>query len=73
MTDGLADKMRALANSGHADAQRLRDLAAKLDVAVAKAYGPPPSPDAKAAAKSLLGAWARARRAWCDATGEPLI
>jgi hypothetical protein len=23
--------------------------------------------------KQLLGAWARARRAWCDFTGEPLI
>jgi hypothetical protein len=24
-------------------------------------------------ARKLLGAWARARRAWCDYTGEPLI
>lgn len=23
--------------------------------------------------KQFLGAWARARRAWCDFTGEPLI
>jgi hypothetical protein len=24
-------------------------------------------------AKSFLGAWARARRLWCDTTGDPLI
>lgn len=27
----------------------------------------------KSTPKSLLGAWARARRCWCNYTGEPIV
>ncbi|WNV45424.1 hypothetical protein [Escherichia phage PLYYY01] len=27
----------------------------------------------KSTPKGLLGAWARARRCWCNYTGEPLV
>ena len=65
----LSDKMRRLADTGHASAEELRDRAAKFDEAAAGFYADPqtvPTP-------KFLGAWARARRAWCDASGESLI
>ena len=63
----LADKMRGLADTGHPRAEELRNAADKLDGAVdAAASGPD-------AVKRVLGNWARARKLWCEITGEPLI
>ncbi|MGE0602187.1 MAG: hypothetical protein AB7O46_00190 [Xanthobacteraceae bacterium] len=58
----LMEKMRRLADAGHARADELRDKAEKLDAAI-KNYD----------AMKVLGAWARARRLWCDCTGEDLV
>lgn len=59
----LADKMRATNDSN------LVDLANKLDEATTGFYGSPQT----ISVKSFMGAWARARRAWCEYSGEPLI
>lgn len=59
----LADRMRALADSGHARADELRQRADEFEAVADYSKG----------ARSLLGAWARARRLWCECTGEPLI
>ena len=57
----LSDKMRTLAKD-HPRAFELLDKASALEAAVAQSN-----------AKQILGAWARARRLWCECTGEPLI
>ena len=59
----LFDKMRSLASDGHPQAYALRQRADELETAVV----------GKPSAKQILGAWARARRLWCECTGEPLI
>ncbi len=59
----LPDKMRSLASSGHPQAEALVQRADELERAVVELLS----------AKQILGAWARARRLWCDCTGEPLI
>lgn len=59
----LTDKMRSLADQGHERAADLRRLADEMDAVSDYSKGP----------KALLGAWARARRLWCDCTGEPLV
>lgn len=59
----LSLKMRALADTGH---ERALELRAKADDFDAAASADPWDP------KKMLGAWARARRLWCDCTGEPL-
>lgn len=59
----LWERMRALADSGHARADELRQKADELEAVADYSKGP----------KALLGAWARARRLWCDCTGEPLV
>lgn len=66
----LTVRMRRLAEEqpGHAD--RLVPLADKLDAASERFYSPEGTSDD---VRRLLGCWARARRAWCDITGEPLI
>ncbi len=69
MTD-LSDKMRALADSGHARAEELRTKADEFDAKAEAHYGANGGPNT---AQSMLGAWARARRLWSDCTGEPLI
>lgn len=62
----LAEQMRALAAGGeHPQAMELFARANDLDAAV---YGRP-----SAGPKALLGAFARARRLWCDLTGEDLV
>jgi hypothetical protein len=68
MTD-LSDKMRALADTGHPDADDLIEKANALDEAFAAFYGV----EQAIPAKSYLGAWARARKAWSNASGEPLL
>jgi hypothetical protein len=59
----LAEKMRQLAASGHERAADLKKLADEFDAVSDYSKGP----------KALLGAWARARRLWCECTGEPLV
>ncbi len=44
-------------------------VADELETKHAGFYGEPQTVEAK----SFLGAWARARRLWCDCTGEDLI
>lgn len=63
----LGDRMRALADSGHPRAEELREKAAAFDAAN------PANAGEEWSAKRMMGAWARARRLWCDCTGEPLI
>ena len=63
MTD-LSDKLRTL---GTHEATKAAD---DFDEAVEKAFSDEGTPEN---AKRLLGCWARARRVWCDATGEPLV
>lgn len=65
-TSELGDRMRALAETGHPRAVELRDKAAALDAAC-------PVNAETFDARKMLGAWARARRLWCDCTGEPLV
>lgn len=63
MTD-LGQKMIARADKdGLAKDHPLRVAAEGFNVAHADG----------ASARKLLGAWARARRIWCEYTGEPLI
>lgn len=69
MTD-LSDKMRALADQGHPRAEELRAKAAEFDEKTEAAYGPDGDRDKT---KSMLGAWARARRTYSECSGEPLI
>lgn len=59
----LFDKMRSLASEGHPQAEELRQRADEFEKAVAE----------KLSAKQIFGAWVRARRLWCDCTGESLI
>lgn len=47
----------------------LRVTAAALDDAAADRSSEPP----EVRARMFVGAWARARRAWCNYTGAPLI
>ncbi len=67
--DALWDKMRALAGAGNPRADELIAKADELETKHAGFYGEPQTVEAK----SFLGAWARARRLWCDCTGEDLI
>ena len=59
----LPDKMRALADQGHPRSDELRQRAMEMEKAIEQGSG----------AKGIVGAWARARRLWCDCTGEALI
>lgn len=65
----LSERMHALADSGHERADELREKADAFDVATAGFYAEPQSVDVKA----FAGAFARARRLWCDCSGEPLV
>jgi hypothetical protein len=68
MTD-LSDKMRALAVSGHDQADELREKADAFDAASAGFYADPQT----VFVKEFMGTWARARILWCKISGEPLI
>lgn len=59
----LANKMLALANSGHARAEELRIGALALDAALLDVSD----------VKKMLGCWARARKLWSECSGEPLL
>ena len=66
----LSDRMRALAKSGHVRADELNAKAEEFDQKTERHYGPDGNTDT---AKSMLGAWARARRLWSECSGEPLV
>jgi hypothetical protein len=69
MTDiPLADRMDALAVN-HLRADELRDKAKALREGTAGFYAEPQT----ITVQSFVGRWARARRLWCDITGESLI
>jgi hypothetical protein len=66
----LCDRMRARADArGYGADHPLRVRANELDETIKGCYGNPQSKHVR----QLLGAWARARKAWCDETGESLI
>ncbi len=65
----LSSRMHALADAGHVRAAELREKADAFDQATSGFYGEPQTVDVK----TFTGAFARARRLWCDCTGEPLI
>ena len=64
----LADRMDALAK-GHPMSDELQAKAAALRDATEGFYGTPQTVDVR----RFMGAWARARRLWCECTGESLI
>lgn len=68
-SQGLHDKMRALAAAGHKDADALLAHADLFEVAVEAFYSDPPT----ITVQKYLGVWAKARKVWCRASGEPLI
>lgn len=64
----LRQKMVAYADAhGLPASDPMRRLAAALDRAIAEADG------SDAQHNKFLGAWSRARRHWCEVTGEELI
>lgn len=65
----LWEKMRRLADSGHARADELRERADKLEEAGRGFYAEPQMVHVK----SFIGAWARARRVWSECSGEDLV
>jgi hypothetical protein len=67
--DSLAGRMRDRAKTDYAHSFELIDMAAKLEAASAGFFGE----DQTHSAQQLLGSWARARRLWCELTGESLI
>ncbi len=62
----LADKMRALAETGHPRAAELRDKADQFDYTHRGYYSQPQTVEVK----SYLGAYARAKRTWHECIGE---
>lgn len=64
----LADRMDALAAS-HPRGDELRLKAADLREGANGFCAVPQT----VSAQSFMGRWARARRLWCEVTGEPLI
>lgn len=64
----FGDQMRALAVD-HPRHDELIQRADEFEAAVAGFYATPQTVDAK----RFLGCWARARRIYCDITGEPPI
>lgn len=67
--DPLAPKMQKLANSGHPRAVELLEKANAFEIAARGFFASPQTHDVK----QFLGAYARARKLWCEITGEPLI
>lgn len=66
----LAKDMVARADADGLPADHdLRLKAQAFDEACAGFYATPQTRDVK----NFVGHWARARRAWCDYTGEPLL
>lgn len=66
----LAQQMRAIVERDNLPADHeLRLLADDFDEAAAGYWGEPQTKTVK----QFMGAWARARRAYCNYTGEPLV
>lgn len=66
----LAEQMRAIVERDNLPADHeLRIRADEFDAAAAGYWSEPQTVPVKA----FMGAWARARRAYCAYTGEPLI
>lgn len=65
----LGGRMLELAESGHERAEELRAKALAFETATAGFYGEPQTVDVK----KFMGAYARARKLWCEITGEPLV
>lgn len=65
----LSEKMRMLAQDGHPKAAELIEKANAFDAAARGFYGDPQT----VTIQSFMGAWARARKLWCECTGESLI
>lgn len=62
----LSDKMRALADAGHAQALELRTSATDLDNAEMRANLNP----SKERYETLIRVWSEARNLWCDCAGK---
>jgi hypothetical protein len=69
MSAPLWERMRELADRGHQRAEELRALADEFEAKATGFYSDPQT----VTAPSFLGAFARARRLWCDCTGESLV
>lgn len=68
MSEPLVDKMRRLADRvGGEQAYALREKAKLLDIRLQGLHYD------EDGARRMLGAWARARRLYCEISGEPLI
>lgn len=65
----LWDKMRELADDGHVRADELRDKADAFKAATEGYYAETQT----VSAPKFLGCFARARKLWCEITGEPLV
>jgi len=66
----LGDRMRPLADTGHERADELRAKADEFDAKTDAHYAETGGPET---AKSMLGAWARARMLWADCSGGGLV
>lgn len=67
MKNPLSEKMRALAFTDTEHAPTLNNLADELDGAAAVYMAGSNDP------RRLLGVWAKARRLYCQITGEPFV
>ena len=66
----LSERMRALHKGATHDLpDNWLELANKFDAATAGFYGDPQT----VSVQEFLGHFARARKAWCAVTGEPLV
>ena len=63
----LADKMRRLADQRPDIREEFTDLADRLDTIPGALEADPIN------VPRVVGIWAKARRRWCEETGEPLI
>lgn len=68
----LWERMRTLAAEGDISPEQESDLREKADKFEAATNGFYASPQT-CTVQQFLGAFARARRLWCDITGEPLV
>jgi hypothetical protein len=69
-TEPLWQRMRRLADERPERAAELRTAADELDGRCRELRDPSAG---RNAVRSMLGAWARSLRLWCEITGEPLV
>lgn len=65
----LAERMRSLAKERDDLPENWVDLADEFDEATVGFYADPPTKTVQ----QFLGCFARARKVWCEVTGEPLV